>query len=338
MAHTWGARQSRRVTSAVPVLPLPLGWAVRRPSPEDVDLLFRLVADADTALLGKPDATRDDVSYWLNDPDVDLSRDAWTVVDTTGAAHAWGWVAAARGSSHVDLDYYVDASARPLLGELLGLLEQRAAELAGDAASVTVDKALYRQDQAGACLLRNRGYRLATTFNRMRVELDGPVDSVTPPGVVVRRVVGRDADDGLRTAHAIREASFSDHFGHTPRPYDEWLAHLDARTDVDWEQLWLADVDGRPAGMLLGTEQYAGPENAGFVLSLGVLAEARGRGVAKALLHTHFAEQQRRGRASVLLHVDTANVTGALRLYELVGMRPDMQMDVWRRELVTARP
>ena len=33
----------------------------------------------------------------------------------------------------------------------------------------------------------------------------------------------------------------------------------------------------------------------------------------------------------MLLHVDVANVTGALRLYESVGMRAVLEIDAWAK-------
>jgi ribosomal protein S18 acetylase RimI-like enzyme len=53
--------------------------------------------------------------------------------------------------------------------------------------------------------------------------------------------------------------------------------------------------------------------------------------VAKALLRDCFAAAQRAGRKAVLLHVDVANVTGALRLYESVGMRPVLEIDAFAK-------
>jgi hypothetical protein len=55
------------------------------------------------------------------------------------------------------------------------------------------------------------------------------------------------------------------------------------------------------------------------------------RGVAKALLRQYFSDQQAAGRAGVLLHVDVANVTNALGLYESVGMRPVLEIDAWAK-------
>lgn len=52
-------------------------------------------------------------------------------------------------------------------------------------------------------------------------------------------------------------------------------------------------------------------------------------GVATALLRTYFSACQQAGRAAVMLHVDVANVTGALRLYESVGMAPVLEIDAF---------
>ena len=49
----------------------------------------------------------------------------------------------------------------------------------------------------------------------------------------------------------------------------------------------------------------------------------------KRCCSTYFDECQRAGRVAVLLHVDVANVTGALRLYESVGMRTVLEIDAW---------
>ena len=49
----------------------------------------------------------------------------------------------------------------------------------------------------------------------------------------------------------------------------------------------------------------------------------RGKGVAKALLYRTFAEFWRRGTTRVTLDVDSQNATGAVALYERVGMHVD---------------
>jgi ribosomal protein S18 acetylase RimI-like enzyme len=149
------------------------------------------------------------------------------------------------------------------------------------------------------------------------------------PGVVVRRLAGDDGE-GVQVAYDVNEASFTEHFGHVPTSFESFRARLTEKGD-GWSEIWLAELEGETVGMLVGTRQFADDENAGYVRLLGTLPAARGRGVGKALLRTYFDVAQRAGRAAVLLHVDVANVTDALRLYESVGMRPVLTIDAWTK-------
>jgi ribosomal protein S18 acetylase RimI-like enzyme len=99
----------------------------------------------------------------------------------------------------------------------------------------------------------------------------------------------------------------------------------------DYAQVYLAELDGEPVGLLVGTRQFEPDEDAGYVRTLGVRPAGRGRGVGTALLRDYFARSHRDGRRAVLLHVDVANVTGALRVYESVGMRPVLEIDAWAK-------
>ncbi|MFC7586762.1 GNAT family N-acetyltransferase [Nonomuraea antimicrobica] len=102
---------------------------------------------------------------------------------------------------------------------------------------------------------------------------------------------------------------------------------------TDWSQLTLARLDGRPAAVLIGSNQFVPDENCGYVATLAVLPELRGRGLGRFLLRHAFAADAARGRRGTILHVDSNNTTPALGLYESAGMRPVMAIDVWRRRL-----
>ena len=69
--------------------------------------------------------------------------------------------------------------------------------------------------------------------------------------------------------------------------------------------------------------------------SAGSAFASRGDGVAwaEALLRHSFAELYARGKRRVGLGVDAQNVTGALRLYERVGMRAVRRYGIWQKEL-----
>ena len=145
--------------------------------------------------------------------------------------------------------------------------------------------------------------------------------------MTVRRIT-EEAD--LRVAHEIEEESFLEHYGNVPISYESWLDRLLDRGE-DFRHVYLAELDGTPVGLLTSTRQFEEDEDAGYVRTLGVLPAARGRGVGTALLRDCFARAHREGRRAVLLHVDVANVTGALRVYESVGMRAVLEIDAWAK-------
>jgi ribosomal protein S18 acetylase RimI-like enzyme len=69
---------------------------------------------------------------------------------------------------------------------------------------------------------------------------------------------------------------------------------------------------------------------------LGVRRPWRRRGLGRALLLQAFAEFRSRGRRGVGLGVDGLNTTGAVRLYEQVGMHVARRFDHYRKPLRAA--
>jgi ribosomal protein S18 acetylase RimI-like enzyme len=283
--------------------------------------------------------TVDDVRDIIEDPEADAAHDTFLVHDAAGEPVGFAFVIPKGASDLVDMDLYAHPAADPALAPaLLARCERRAAEQgrARGHEAVHVDKGTHRQDAATKTLLSERGYAVATTFHRMRLELEDP-----PPAPAVRdgfalEQVAADDEAGLRAAHGVKEAAFTRHFGSVAQTYEEWRTFLAGQSDIDLSQLWLVrDASGEPAAMLLGTDAFVADDNAGYVLTVATAPAYRGKGLAKALLLTAFAEMRRRGRVAALLHVDAANVTDALGLYESVGMRPFMQIDILRRTLPT---
>jgi ribosomal protein S18 acetylase RimI-like enzyme len=71
----------------------------------------------------------------------------------------------------------------------------------------------------------------------------------------------------------------------------------------------------------------------GWVKSVGVRRNWRGRGIASALLRHAFAEFYRRGTRKVALTVDAESLTGALRIYERAGMRVVRRKEIFEKPL-----
>ncbi|GII67449.1 hypothetical protein Skr01_75340 [Sphaerisporangium krabiense] len=305
-----------------------LGYDVRRPSARDVPALHRLVAACDAEVLGHPDMTEDDVADVVADPALDAARDAWLVGAPGGEVAGWGYVL--RQGSGVEVEVYArDAAvAEWLWGAVLGRARELAAER--EPSPLTVDIGVYRQDAAKQASAERHGFAPATSFHRLHIA-HAVTDPGDLPGVTVHQAGG--SEELMRAAHRIHQEGFAEHFGFVPKGFDRWKQDFEASSTHDWSQLLLAEADGRPAGMLLGSDMFAADENHGYVRILAVLPEFRGRGIGRLLLKRAFAADARRGRAGTYLHVDSGNTTPALDLYLSAGMRPVLAIDVWRRTL-----
>jgi len=173
-------------------------------------------------------------------------------------------------------------------------------------------------DAAARALFESRGYLEVRRFYEMAIELtEEPPEPVLPVGLVVDEL-----HDGEYEAfyEALGEA-FAEHWEWHPEPFEEWLARRNGQARDEHGPVWFVVRDGDElAGVSRNDASVAG---GGYVGAIGVRPAWRGKGVAKALLHRTFAEFWRRGTTRVTLDVDSQNETGAVALYELVGMHVD---------------
>jgi len=159
-------------------------------------------------------------------------------------------------------------------------------------------------------------------FDMVYDAAETPPEPCYPPGHGARRYIrGRDEE----TTWRVMSTAFQDHWGYAPFPLEEWLYWVDSRVfDPELTTLGLS-----PAGEVVGVclciidparNRRRGREE-GWIDSLGVLREHRGKGLGRALLLEGMRRLRRRGCMHLLLGVDTENPTGALGLYESVGFR-----------------
>jgi mycothiol synthase len=180
-------------------------------------------------------------------------------------------------------------------------------------------------------LAEARGYRLWRSSYTMNVDLSDqpPEVSRAPDGITFRSY--RDSDvETLRAA--LNEAFAEDPFHHevTPAHFREFF--LRAR-GFD-PSLWLLAWDEQElAGFALAFPERAGEEGLGWIDTLGVRKPWRRRGLGEALLRAAIGELHARGLRRVGLGVDTQNETGALKLYERVGMEAVRQGNNWVLDL-----
>jgi GNAT superfamily N-acetyltransferase len=119
---------------------------------------------------------------------------------------------------------------------------------------------------------------------------------------------------------ALNEA-FADHWEWHPTPFDEWIETRKGQHHDEHGPVWFVIRDGDELAAV--TRNDAHVAGGGYVGAIGVRPAWRGKGLAKVLLSRTFAEFWRRGTTRVTLGVDTQNATGAVALYERVGMHVD---------------
>lgn len=314
---------------------LPTGYRVSRPTLDAAVEIYDLVAACDTAVLGKPDVTPDDIVDELLEPGLDRETDGWLIHNPAGRLVAYAWACRKGDSENVDAVVATPAGEDAVARYIWPVVQRRAVTIARGLGHdrVVIDTGVYRVDERRRAIMADQGFEVAATFQRLRIDHDGTrPPPARPPGVTVRS--GGEGEEVLRLGHAVRNESFADHFGFVANPYEEWSASLETSSSNDWSQLRVAMVGDEPAGMLLGTNSFADDENCGYVRVLGVRKQFRGRGLARYLLRLAFAHDAGLGRVGTYLHVDSVGAP-ALGLYLSEGMRLALIMDVWRKTLPT---
>lgn len=307
-AHRGGLGQAVVVTAETPAL------AVRTLSSTDGPAMLEIAQLCDIAETGEPDTDLEDVLEWINAP----GGRSFGIPGAVGL-DAYAWVHRRPGHVALDADVRIrpgaDASSGPFL---LGLIHRAAGEIDR---TRPMHLFVHVDDDERLAWLRAVDGRPVRHFWRMVIDLvDEVPDAEVLPGTVIRSVADVEAD--LRTVADITHTAFEDHFGHErgeSPSYEEFVSRTHQASGFDIGLWWLALVDGEPAAALVG-RQF---DNAGFVSTLGTLSRFRGRGLGRALLRTAFREFRLRGLPRATLGVDASNPTGAVRLYESVGMRAE---------------
>ena len=308
------------VTSPGASSSLPAGYRLRRPTPADIPAVADLKRAVELARHGESDVTPPQIVEEWALPRLVPNEDLWLVETRSGelAGYALVWM------EHPPHVFVADQTVHPghrghgLSELLLELSEARAVRAAGpaaDGAPANLGVWTHADDSARRALYERHGFRCVRTFLRLEVALaEAPAAPVWPPGIAVRRF-RRHRDEAA--VHAASEEAFQDHWRPDSMDLDEWLAFRFERPDLDLDLWWVAWDGEEVAGSLLA---FASPLG-GYIDTLSVRRPWRRRGLGRALLREAFAGLRRRGLPRAYLGVDSENPTGAMGLYESVGMR-----------------
>ncbi len=169
-------------------------------------------------------------------------------------------------------------------------------------------------------LLHRRGFSILRKYWTMEMELNSEQEIQIRDQVTITEVDLDDVEE-RRNLWKVHQDSFSSHFGFKERSFEEWSQHLLQKKETLKIRAWLLRIEGEPAGFLDCDEGLL-HEGTGYVAGLGVIKSFQGRGLGEQLLRFAIANERSLGRSKLALNVDAGNESGALRLYEKVGMKP----------------
>jgi mycothiol synthase len=307
-------------------------YRFRAPTAGDLAAVVELVARVTLEDYGEPEDDEENTRIVFSM--LDLQRDAWVVEAPSGELVAGGIVRVRHPTRLRSMAAVLpEHRGRGVGSALLGRIEQRARELAvqhADGEEVWLGQDVAPGNAAARELLERHGFECVRHFWKMVIDLDGETPKPEWPAGI--RLDPFNVSQ-TREAYEASEDAFQDHWGHVPHDYGEWRAWSVERETFD-PTLWLIARDGEEiAGF---SYNYVAPSE-GWVGVLGVRRPWRRRGLGRALLLESFRLFKERGLGRVALGVDSANPTGATRLYEGAGMRVLFQSDVYRKILEPAK-
>lgn len=296
--------------------PLPEGYEIRAATLDDLDAVAAVMWAADIDVTGGSDLDADMIRDLWSSPSIDLALDAWVVtngdrivayahVQEDGETRLKGWG-----------DVHPDHLGRGIGSALLDRVEARAVERFAAVPEGLLDLAAADGNEGATALMRSRGFGYVRSFRHMQIDLDGaPVDPGKPPdGIAIR---GIEPERDLPAIHAIFVDAFREEWGFREITFEEWKSNEVDSPSFEPGFWFIAEEDGRPVAAVSGLIWG----QLGWVGELGVRKPSRGRGIASALLRRSFSTFASRGQQRVRLNVDADNPTGAVALYERVGMR-----------------
>ncbi len=283
---------------------LPEGFTSRPATMADAEAVAAVIAASEAHHIGVAMVDVDDVlaDYAAAE---DLARDSMLVFDGDRLV---GEMLVENGR-YADGTVHPDAEGRGIGTALLRWSREVARLQGGTAVGGTVPDA---NVPARELFLAN-GYEphWASWILQIRNEAE-PAPPTLPAGITIRPLVSGEEE----TVHRVIEDAFAEWGTRPPTPFEQWRAWVVGRPGFEPWMLPVA-VDGEQIVGAAFLIHY--PNDSGWVQQLAVRADHRGRGLGRALLQHAFGVFHRMGEPVTGLSTDSR--TGALTLYEHVGMR-----------------
>jgi mycothiol synthase len=294
---------------------LPHGFASRSATLADAEAIYRLMAAGEIRWHGRAEVVPDAVAADLRRPELDPARDTRVIEAANGDLAGWAWLHLAK---RAQIDVHPSYRGLGIGTALLDWAEARSREEGSEWLAQAVDDA----DKAGTELLRSRGYDVLATNWLLERPITTPGPRTLPAGITL----GPYDEARAHEVYELIEAAFSE-FQQRRKSYDEWSRLTVERPTFRPNASTLAYAGDELVGAVIALDLPETDE--GYVEQLAVHADHRGKGVARAMLDDTCAEFHRLGRRDCILW--THSDTGALGMYERLGMRVRRSTTVYRR-------
>ena len=286
---------------------LPTGLTTRPLTLTDVPAVTAIMAAAELAATGEVSIEEADLVADWSRPSFDLATQTEAVLDGDLLVGYVEHSGADRADACVHGDY---------LGRGIGTyLALRMQELARAAGSTVVGMPV-PAGSTGDRLLENLGYRVR--WNSWVLTLPEGREIATrplPEGYAVRQA----HEDEHRDVWRVIEDAFLEWSVRERSSFEDFAAGVIGRPGFEpWNLRVVTDPAGAVVGAAFVVLSEADGTREGYVDRLAVRQDQRGRGLAQALLVDAFARAREHG--AVRSAVSTDSRTGALGLYEKVGM------------------
>lgn len=307
----------RRDPIALGCLPVGYGW--RPLTPADLEAVYELEAAGEAFDDGQVEIDLSDLQGdWLR-PDFHLDTMSVGVFDGTGLV-AYATVFNCRAEA------LVHPSHRAIgLGSALMRWTWEVARFDG---CRRVGQTVSENERAAAHLFESAGYQATHTSWILTLELgSGRRAPIVLPAGYRFRAYRPEVDD--HELFSLIDRAFDEwrEPGSTPMTFENWVVW--ALHDIDPALVIMVEHCGHLVGAVLGHDY--GSDQEGWIEELAVAKEHRDLGLGRALLEACFSGFQERGH--LLCGISTDSRTGALTLYEHLGMTVRKTYTHWSRQL-----
>lgn len=300
---------------------LPAGVTARPLTTDDAQAVVDLVGSCELADLGEVFVEIEDVWSDWERPGFDLAMDS-LAVEEDGRLVA---VAEVFKGRRAEVNVHPDHQGRGIGAALLHWTWEQGARHGSDRIGETVSD----RNERAASLFRAHGYDVLYHSWVLELPPESAVPDAPPPsGVHVREF--REGQDE-RVVFQVIEDAFNEWPDRSPSTYDDWVPGVIGRGGFAPWQLLVATRAAAHGEEVVGACHLVLSGDEGWVNQIAVHREHRGQGVARALLSRSFGVAREHGATRFGLATDSR--TGALGLYERLGMQVRLSFSHWFRRM-----